>query len=189
MHSSLASRATLARGPVAPARFLVAALIVALGALAGSSAAFAQSGQRGPSGLPLPRFASIKSYPVNVRQGPSKDHEVAFTFVRASVPVEITQEYDVWLRIRDAEGQEGWVQKTLLSGRRTALVSPWEKGPNTPVRDKPDPNARTIAFLEPTVIVDVAECSGTWCRIAVEGIKGWIDQNRLWGVYPGEKVE
>ncbi|WP_407049010.1 SH3 domain-containing protein [Methyloraptor flagellatus] len=165
------------------------ALIAMLAVGSGASPASAQGIQRGPSGYPLPRFASIKSFPVNVRQGPSRDHDVAWTFMRAGVPVEITQEYDIWFRIRDSEGQEGWVQKTLLSGRRTALITPWEKGPNAPVRDKPDQAARVTAYLEPMVLVDVAECNGTWCRIAVEGIKGWIDQTKVWGVYPGEKVE
>ncbi|MER2606459.1 MAG: SH3 domain-containing protein [Siculibacillus sp.] len=159
-----------------------AALLV----LAGPIAAAAQSMQVGPSGLPLPRFASTKSSPVNIRMGPTPEHEVAWTFVKPGVPVEITQEFDVWLRIRDSEGQEGWVKKTLLSGKRTALVAPWEKKGTTPIRDKGDPAARILANVEPGVRIDVAECSGKWCRISVENVGGWIEQSRIWGVYPDE---
>ena len=146
----------------------------------------AQSQQVGPSGLPLPRFASTKSSPVNVRMGPSRDHEVAWTFVKPGVPVEITQEFDIWLRIRDSEGSEGWVQKTLLSGKRTALVAPWEKTGTTPVRSVGKSDAPLVAEVEPGVLVDVAECNGRWCRIAVAGVKGWIEQGRVWGAYPDE---
>lgn len=163
---------------------ILAALLLAGFALPAPVAA--QSQQIGPSGLPLPRFASIKSSEVNIRQGPSKDHDVAWKFVKAGVPVEITQEFDVWLRIRDSEGQEGWVQKTLLSGKRTALVAPWEKKGTTPLRDKGELGARIVANVEPTVLVDLAECTGRWCRVAVAGVKGWIEQNRIWGAYPDE---
>ncbi len=150
-------------------------------------AAPADAQQTGPSGLPLPRFASTKASPVNVRQGPSKDHEIAYTFVKPGVPVEITQEFDIWLKIRDSEGQEGWVQKTLLTGKRTALVTPWEKKGMTPLRDKSEAGARIVAEIEPGVLVgDVRECTGRWCRITVEGTSGWIEQGRLWGAYPDE---
>jgi SH3-like domain-containing protein len=140
----------------------------------------------GPSGLPLPRFVSTKSAPVNVRQGPSRDHEVAWTFVKAGVPIEITQEFDVWYHIRDSEGAEGWVQKTLLSGKRTGLVTPWEQKGNTPLRDKPAADGRLVAQVEPGVLLEVAECDGRWCRVSAGRVKGWIEQGRIWGAYPGE---
>jgi len=148
--------------------------------------ALAQSQQVGPSGLPLPRFASTKSSPVNVRMGPSRDHDIAWTFVRPGVPVEITQEFDIWLRIRDSEGAEGWVQKTLLSGKRTALVAPWEKNGTTSVRAEPKADAPLIAEVEAGVLIDLAECNGRWCRLSVDGVKGWIEQGRIWGAYPDE---
>lgn len=160
-----------------------AVILVALG-LAALPAAAQQA--VGPSGLPLPRFVSTKSAPVNIRQGPSKDHEIAFTFVKAGVPVEVIQEFDVWFRIRDSEGAEGWVQKNLLSGKRTALVAPWEKKGLTPMRDKGEAGAKIVANVEPHVLVEVAECSGRWCRIAADGVKGWIEQGRVWGAYPDE---
>ena len=34
--------------------------------------------------------------------------------------MEIIQEYDNWRRVRDAEGTEGWINQSLLSGERTA---------------------------------------------------------------------
>ena len=160
-----------------PLAFLAAFLVIA--------PAVAQQAV-GPSGLPLPRFVSTKSAPVNIRQGPSKDHEVAWTFVKAGVPVEITQEFDVWFHIRDSEGAEGWVQKTLLSGKRTALVAPWEKTGRTPMREKSETGARVLAEIEPNVLLEVAECTGRWCRVSAGGVKGWIEQGRIWGAYPNE---
>ena len=92
------------------------------------------------SGLPVPRFVSLKSDKVNVRAGPTKDHDVAWVYNRAALPVEITAEFENWRRIRDWEGAEGWVYHSLLSGKRTALVSPQSKGKDEllALHDKPD---------------------------------------------------
>jgi len=81
-------------------------------------------GGRLGTGLPVPRYVSLKTDRVNLREGPSKDHRTAWVFQRAGLPVEIIAEYETWRRIRDSEGTEGWVLHSLLSGRRTALVMP-----------------------------------------------------------------
>ncbi|MDE2362293.1 MAG: hypothetical protein KGM42_06405 [Hyphomicrobiales bacterium] len=170
------------------ARFLRFALTAA--ALACATPAPAAPQQIGPvTGLPLPRFASLKSDRVNLREGPSKDHRTIWIFERAGLPVEITAEFDIWRRIRDSEGSEGWVLHSLLSGRRTGLVAPWKKGDTFPLRTTPSPDAPLRAQLQSGVIGTIKSCSGTWCRLAGEGFDGWIEQDKLWGVYPGEKVE
>src|SRR4051812_46226707 len=69
------------------------------------------------TGLPVPRFVSLKSDRVNVRGGPNKDQDVGWVYTRATMPVEITAEFENWRRIRDWEGAEGWVYHSLLSGR------------------------------------------------------------------------
>jgi SH3-like domain-containing protein len=142
------------------------------------------------SGLPIPRFVSLKSDRVNVRGGPTKDHEVAWVFTRSGLPVEITAEYDNWRRIRDWEGSEGWVYHSLLSGRRTALIAGIKgSGEPVPVHEAADAQSRVTARLEVGVLGGVKRCSGTWCRIVGDGFDGWIEQERLWGVYPNEKFD
>ena len=80
------------------------------------------------TGLPLPRYASLKTDRVNLREGPSKDHATKWVFQRAGLPVEITAEFEIWRKVRDSEGAEGWVLHSLLSGRRTGLVGVGKKG-------------------------------------------------------------
>ncbi len=141
------------------------------------------------SGLPVPRYVSLKSDRVNLREGPSKDHRTVWVFLRAGLPVEITAEFEIWRRIRDSEGAEGWVLHSLLSGRRTALVTPWKKGVDTPIFEKPSAQSPEVAILQPNVIANVKSCDGSWCRIAGDGFKGFVPQSNLWGVYPNEKIE
>ncbi len=109
----------------APARIVLPMLVVVSMTSALGASARLQVGSS--TGLPLPRYVSLKSDKVNLREGPSKDHRTTWVFERAGLPVEITAESDNWRRIRDSEGTEGWVLQSLLSGRRTALVAPWKK--------------------------------------------------------------
>ncbi len=142
------------------------------------------------TGLPLPRFVSLKSGNVNVRRGPGQEYDVAFTFVKEGLPVEITQEFDNWRKIRDSEGAEGWVFHSLLSGKRTALVAPWEtSGDSGPYAVRADPEAESavVAYLAPRVIANVEKCRTSWCLVSGNGYRGWIEQDRLWGVYPNEE--
>src|SRR6266498_1678049 len=123
-----------------------------------------------PSGLPLPRFVSLKSDRVNVPGGPTKDHEVVWVYTRAALPVEITAEFDNWRRIRDWEGGEGWVYHSLLSGRRTIMVAPKAKPKDevAPLFDRADRTGKLIARLQPGVLGTVKRCGGDWCRIVGE---------------------
>jgi SH3-like domain-containing protein len=141
------------------------------------------------SSLPVPRFVSLKPDRVNVRGGPTRDHEVSFVYTRAGLPVEITAESDNWRRIRDWEGSEGWVYHSLLSGRRTAVVSPKDKKQLVPLHYSSDASSVVIAKLQAGVLASVKRCDGSWCQIAGAGFEGWVVQQQLWGVYPNERVE
>jgi len=143
------------------------------------------------SHLAIPRFVSLKSDRVNVRAGPTKDHDVAWVYTRAGLPVEITAEYENWRRIRDWEGAEGWVYHSLLSGRRTGLIQPSAKATDDyiPIYAAADAKSSITARLQKGVLGKVKHCSGSWCRISGEGFDGWVEQERLWGVYPNEKVD
>ena len=140
------------------------------------------------SGLPLPRFVSLKADRVNLREGPSREHRTTWVFQRAGLPVEITAEFDVWRKVRDSEGTEGWVLHSLLSGRRTALVAPWKKGDVFTLYATPSKHATPVAKLQSGVIASIKSCDGHWCHVSGEGFEGYIRQTSLWGVYPNEKI-
>ena len=146
--------------------------------------------------LPLPRYASLKTDRVNLREGPSKDHRTLWVFQRAGLPIEIVAEFETWRRIRDSEGTEGWVLHSLLSGRRTSIVTASKGGDAAiPLFARADDRSDEEARLQAGVIGSVKSCTGSWCRVVVGlpqksgDVDGYIRQDRLWGVYPNEKVE
>ena len=142
------------------------------------------------SGLPVPRFVSLKPDRVNVRGGPTRDHDVTFVYTRAGLPVEITAESDNWRRIRDWEGSEGWVYHSLLSGKRTATVVPNKsKDELIPLFEKANVESSIVARLQPGVLGALKSCNGNWCQFSGKGFDGFVRQERLWGAYPNEKVD
>jgi SH3-like domain-containing protein len=134
------------------------------------------------SGLPLPRFATLKSDNVYMRTGPSMDYPIRWIYKRDGLPVEIIQEFDAWRRIKDPEGETGWVHKILLSGKKTAMI----KGKERVLAYASDELVRPIAKLEPDFIVTLEKCDKRACFATFPPYEGWIEKKSLWGVYASE---
>lgn len=134
--------------------------------------------------IPVPRFVTLRSDDVNVRLGPGKQYPVEWIYKKKDLPVEVVQEFDTWRKIRDSQGTEGWVAQGMISGRRSILI----KGDTRAIRASADPKADIVARAEPGVMGKLLECPAEWCRIDLDGTRGWIPRNQIWGVYPNEAI-
>lgn len=145
--------------------------------------ALAESATGASTGLPIPRFVSLKSDEVNVRTGPGTRYPIQWVYRRDGLPVEIVEEFDLWRKIKDIEGSSGWVHKSMLQGSRRAFIKAKEA---QVIRANPEADARPLIKAQAMVIADVMECEVRWCRVQVSGRKGWIEKKHLWGVYQDE---
>ncbi len=138
------------------------------------------------TGRPLPRFAALGSNQVNLRVGPDLRFRIDWTYQRKDLPVQIIEEHQVWRRIRDPEGTEGWVQRPLLTSRRTFVV----QGEQRNLRRRPDDQAEAAAHLRPGVIGSLRRCEAgsAWCEARVGDHSGWIKRSEIWGVMPDEVI-
>jgi SH3-like domain-containing protein len=137
------------------------------------------------SGLPVPRFVSIRSNAVNAHSGPSTKYPIEWVFSRRGMPVEVVAEFDTWRRIRDPEGTEGWVLQGMLSAKRSIIIT----GAVRPLRRDPSLTSRPVANAEPGVIGQLLHCHDNWCEVDAGGYRGWLQQSEMWGVYPNERLE
>jgi SH3-like domain-containing protein len=151
--------------------------------------------------LPLPRFVSLKRSEVNMRRGPSEDQPILWVYKRRNMPLEVVNEFDVWRKVRDVDGAEGWIQATMLAGDpRYGLVRyPGAKAPQGVtgatgkvqgwvLKRRPEKKAATIAIVQAGVVAKVVRCHEAWCEVRAGEKVGWLDRAALWGVYPGEEV-
>jgi len=167
-------------------RFLILALLLLSVSAITPAAAQEKSNPFRSTAYPLPRFVSVASNEAYVRAGPGRKYPIQWVFKRSGLPVEITLEFDHWRKIRDHEGQAGWIHKSLLSGKRSAMIKSED---TVSMFRKPEEGSRLIALLEPDVIVSIDECGSIWCRVEASGYKGWVAKENLWGVYTDEIIE
>ncbi len=139
------------------------------------------------TGLPLPRFVSLKSDEVNLRTGPGVRYPIDWIYSRKDLPVEVIAEFEAWRKIRDWQGTEGWVHQSMLSGRRMMVVI----GTPRSLRATDADSAETVAIVEPGVLGRLVQCprNRDFCRIEVGQAQGWLRRDELWGVYKGEWIE
>ena len=163
---------------------LALVICAATGIAAAPFAAWAQDraseARVGPvTGLPLPRFVSLKAAEARARRGPSTSHRIDWVYQRRGLPLMVTAEHGHWRRVEDVEGQGGWVHYALLTGTRRVLVL----DDLTTVRARPGWGARERAHLEAGVIATLGDCEAGWCRVEVGDVKGWVPEGALWGAH------
>lgn len=130
------------------------------------------------TGLPLPRFVSLKSDQANIRTGPGKRYPITWRYQRKGMPVKIVNEYKHWRQVETPDGEKGWMHKSVLSGARMAMVMVKA----AELRDKPNPTTEIKAKLMKHVIVRLEGCRRNWCEVQYKNIEGWLEKSSLWGV-------
>ncbi len=163
---------------------LVAVFLILFSALQPVLAAGDKASGFRSTDLPLPRFVSLKSDRVYVRTGPAQRYPIRWVYERQGLPVEITQEFESWRKIRDSEGEEGWIHQSMLSGERSVLITGDDL---VTMRAEDRPQAPLVARVEPRVIARVEKCTPVNCRIEAGGFRGWVQRNFLWGIYANEE--
>lgn len=171
-----------------PAAIIMVSLLATVAGFAQKAVLAQQDLSVGRStGLPVPRFVSLaQNQPeVNVRFGPGQQYPINWVFTRPSVPLEIIAEFDNWRKIKDHEGAEGWISAILLSGQRTIMIH----GSVRDLRRKANNRARVLLHAEPGVIGKLLECRASWCRVEIEGRRGWLQRSEFWGTLEGEIIQ
>jgi SH3-like domain-containing protein len=165
-------------------RRLCLAIALSLAAVAGTAAPTMAAET---SGLPLPRFVSLRSDEVNLRSGPGKQYPVDWIYTRRELPVEVIAEFQDWRKVRDWQGAEGWLHLSMLSARRMMVVT----GGRRRLRSEPDEKAASVAELEPNVVGKLLGCprDKAYCHVEIDSLQGWLKRDEFWGVYPGEYIE
>jgi SH3-like domain-containing protein len=152
-----------------------------------AEASTAQAAAPNPSGLPIPRWVSIRASEANMRTGPGARYPIEWVLQFRNLPVEVVKEFENWRKVRAIDETTGWVHKSMLSGNRMATVAV----ARARVMQRPDSDAPVAAFVEEGVVVALDRCEPDWCQVAIAShdVEGWIPRQALWGIYDGETVE
>ena len=109
----------------------------------------------------------------------------SFSAASARIPLEVVREWGIWRLVRDPEGGEGWVNKNLLSGERTAYVT---RAVRT-LYERADIASRPVWRVEPGVVARIVLCEEAWCQLRIDGKSGYVLRSHIWGAYPKESID
>jgi SH3-like domain-containing protein len=145
-----------------------------------------EPGKGSVTGLPIPRFAALRSNDVNLRVGPGTDRPAEWTYRRRELPVEIVSEFQQWRQIRDMDGTVGWVHSATLTGRRTFVV----KAAETMMRRRAEADGAPVARLMPGVVGRIRACAAAaaWCEVQAGEYRGFVLRSAIWGLAADENV-
>lgn len=181
-------RATRARAPARLATLWRALLrlALALGVAAGAAACSrhagdktVQGGRQTPSGLPIPRYVSLKFGKVNARGGPGDDYKLLWVYRVKDLPLQVVAETEDWRRVCDPDGQVSWVHRRTVAERRTVMRTDTHE---LILRSHPSDASAASATLLGRALADLKGCKDDWCRISAGHAAGWVRAGDVWGV-------
>lgn len=139
-------------------------------------------GRPTPSGLPVPRFVSLKFNEVNARGGPGDDYKLLWVYRTPGLPLQVVAETADWRRVCDPEGGLAWVHRRTVESKRMVMHAGSEP---LPLRRSPKPTAGVSATLSGRALAELEDCRSGWCRVTAGGAKGWAPESELWGAREG----
>ena len=137
------------------------------------------------SGLPVPRFVSLKFTEANLRAGPGNEYPVLWQYRQAGLPLLVDAEFGVWRKVRDADGTTGWMHGAGLSLRRMAFI---DKG-MAKIYQQDSSESGVVAVAEKNALLELESCPKNWCRVTTDTVKGWVQRTAIWGVLKDESLK
>ena len=159
----------------------IAAVLLLAGVLSGGAAISAEAvaAERvTPSGLPVPRYVTLKFAKVNARAGPGDDHRLLWVYRARDLPVQVVAETAEWRQVCDPRGSLAWVHKRTVDGHRSVLNAAAKPAP---LFRSPKAGSEVAAFLNTRAVASLVRCHKGWCRVKADGASGWVREGALWG--------
>lgn len=123
------------------------------------------------------RMVSICAGTVNMRAGPGTSSEVRWELGR-HYPLQVLKQRGAWLKVRDFEGDVGWVSAKLTCKTPYMIV----KGARANIRSGPGIQYRRLGKLEYGEVLKTLEKRGRWVRVRYgRSGAGWVARSLLWG--------
>jgi len=125
-------------------------------------------------------FTYMRSSEVNVRAGPNKRYPIKWILKNKGEPGKILSRFENWTKIRDVDGDEGWVHNSMLSKKNHGILL---SDKITLLHSGPSGESKPIARLKTGIRFGVQKClKNRWCLISIDGLNGWVHRTKIWGL-------
>jgi SH3-like domain-containing protein len=116
--------------------------------------------------------------PAILYDAPSARADKLFAVTRL-YPFEVLVKLDQWTKVRDANGEVGWIENGALGDRAMAAVTV----PVADVRASPDPQAPLVFEAYKQVLLEVlGPAANGWVKVRHrDGQEGYVRVSHVWG--------
>lgn len=122
-------------------------------------------------------LASINGARVNMRSGPGKKFPVLW-HLDEGYPLQVLQRKGAWVKVRDFEGDQGWVSRSLTGNAPHMIV----KVRLANIRATPSTGGAIVGMAEYGVVFRTIKRDRHWVKVRHEdGLTGWVARPLLWG--------
>lgn len=123
------------------------------------------------------QLISIKANAANLRAAPGKSGEVLWQLDRG-YPLEVLERQGRWLKVRDFEGDQGWVAASTTSARPYHVV----RARSARLRAGPGDEHPALGYAVYGQVLQTELRGADWVRVRLApGRTAWIARDLLWG--------
>lgn len=123
------------------------------------------------------KMVSVNRPMVNMRSGPGLNSSVAWQLDRG-YPLQVIGTRGRWYRVRDFEGDVGWVYAPLTSLQPHVVV----KKAKVNIRSGPGTRYRVVAKANKGVVFRTVKSIKGWIKVRHhDGVTGWVARHLVWG--------
>ncbi len=121
-------------------------------------------------------FLSLKNNKVNVRYGPSLESPIKYIYNKKNLPIKQIDKKENFRRIIDHKKNSGWIHWSQLKPINSIITLD-----DKILFNKPSNFSKPLALIRKGRILVVQKCEDNWCKVETKKIKGWIENNNVWG--------
>jgi SH3-like domain-containing protein len=123
------------------------------------------------------QMISVSREEINMRSGPGTRFEAIWTLIRG-YPLRVLARRGHWIKVRDFEGDQGWVFRSLTGRTPYHIV----KAQVANLRALPSTRSRILGRLDYGSILRTLGRRAGWVRVRQsDGTRGWVARSLLWG--------
>lgn len=122
-------------------------------------------------------LVSVDGENVNMRSGPGGNYSVLWELGQG-FPLEVVGSKGDWLKVKDFEGDSGWIYGKLVAKEPHLIV----KKKRVNVRSGPGDRYRLVGKANYGVVFKSIKVVKGWAQVKHEnGLAGWVKRDLLWG--------
>ena len=123
-------------------------------------------------------YLILKNNKFNVRYGPGFDYPIKYVYKKKNLPAKVIDKKENFKKIIDLKKNSGWIHASQLKKGKSFILLE-----DQIVFAKPTKHSKPLFKIFKGRLLVVEKCKKNWCKVKTENFLGWVEINKVWGLY------